>query len=139
MKEEDLLNRLGKLTDQAVAELGVSKKEVCQTLGLDSVKNWGRDVSTGNKFEGVLNLYRFYQLTKIEEAKDILAEAFNIDWSDHDLSTPSIAQQSPELEAENTRLKQELAEHKKLLGELGADLKKNLNHLTDFTFKKALS
>jgi thiaminase len=137
---DNLKAELAKLAQEVFDQSGLTKTEFCEKLGISS-SNWKRDIESGTWLSDIDNLLTFHKNVSAEASEAVAAFIFN----HFRIKVASIANTNnasndndevARLTKQNDLLEQELAQYRKLLNDLGVSLKKNLDHLTDFSFKK---
>jgi hypothetical protein len=126
MRIKNAIDESGKLQKGIAEEMCIGESALC------------RDITDGILANDGKKLFSFVKATRSEDLLRYALTEMGFANYGAKFDAPSEPQEILHLRDENLMLKKELEEHKKLLSEVGVDLKKNLDHLTDFVFKKAL-
>jgi hypothetical protein len=134
---EECNQELFELADIGLEEakmIGKSQKEIFQAMGL-SENGGNKAKSEGYLLSKTKSFFAFARATQSNAVRKYALQEMNIVI---DKEQEAFEMEIEKLKEENLQLHQELEDYKKLVADIGLDLKKNMNQLTDFLIKKNL-
>jgi transcriptional regulator with XRE-family HTH domain len=116
---QNLKQELADLAQNIFEQSGLTKKEFCEKLGINS-SNWARDIESGTWLSDIENLLKFHQNISSAAVKDFILNHFEIELPDPPVSVKNSSDTPGEIE----RLTKQNEIYKKKLRELALSANK---------------